>query len=66
MGRRGAIIGPMAVVTPSTADPPAASRVDGRARSMAGSVAGWSMVTVLALEALWLWALCYAIVLIAT
>jgi hypothetical protein len=29
-------------------------------------VAGWSMVTVLALEALWLWALCYAIVLIAT
>jgi hypothetical protein len=29
-------------------------------------VAGWSMLTVLALEALWLWALCYAIVVIAT
>jgi hypothetical protein len=27
---------------------------------------GWSMVTVLALEALWLWALYSAIVLIAT
>jgi hypothetical protein len=58
----------MSVVTPSTADPPPASRAGGRAdrRSRAGSVAGWSMLTVLALEALWLWALCYAIVVIAT